>query len=272
MSSAAAAWATRLLTVPGAERVTRGLLTAVVELHIHAGWAAFDAALYDRAMHHYTHGLELATEARDAYLQAAALICAGLATEEHGHPNDGLKMLQFGQVKAMDILSDGPESATGAGARTAVEARARAYSATAFWRLGYPDAAFAELANVRQLLQPAPIDLNGDPDYVAASLELGRGRVDAAEGFVAALARRWEGSTSQRARSRVGILAATIHVRAGESNGLRLAHDAITGVGRLSSVRGRQRLAPLIAALECRPAREHRDLARMGREVAAIRS
>jgi hypothetical protein len=41
-----------------------------------------------------------------------------------------------------------------------------------------------------------------------------------------------------------------IHVRAGESDGLRLARDAVTGVTRLSSMRARKRLAPLVAALE----------------------
>lgn len=95
VSSAAAEWASRLLSVPGAEPTTRALRTAVAELHIHAGWAAFDAGLYDRTMHHYHRGLELATELNDAYLQAIALSYAGLATEEHGHPNDGLKVLQI---------------------------------------------------------------------------------------------------------------------------------------------------------------------------------
>ncbi|MGH3935521.1 MAG: helix-turn-helix domain-containing protein, partial [Pseudonocardiaceae bacterium] len=73
VSSAAAAWATRLLDAPGTEPVKRALMAAVAHLHILAGWDAFDAGLYDRTMHHYTRGLELATDAGDAYLQATAL-------------------------------------------------------------------------------------------------------------------------------------------------------------------------------------------------------
>ncbi len=125
MSSAAATWATRLLGVPGAEPVKRALRVAVAELHIHAGWAAFDGCLYDRAMRHYTHALELAIEAGDAYCQVLALNCAGLATEEHGYPDDGLKMLQYGQLKAWDIPSDGQRTIVGEGSRAALEACGR---------------------------------------------------------------------------------------------------------------------------------------------------
>jgi hypothetical protein len=45
---------------------------AVAELHIEAGWAGFDVGRYDRAVHHFTTALELATEAQDAYLQSTA--------------------------------------------------------------------------------------------------------------------------------------------------------------------------------------------------------
>jgi hypothetical protein len=108
VSSAAAVSATRLLKIPGAEQIKRALRAAVAELHIHAGWAASDAGLYHRAMIHYARGLKLATDARDAYLQAHALTLAGFATVEHGHPDDGLKMLQLAQVKSWQIPSDDP--------------------------------------------------------------------------------------------------------------------------------------------------------------------
>ena len=100
----------------------------------------------------------LATAAGDPYLQALALACAGLATVEHGHPDDGLKMLQFA------------------------------------------------------------------------------------------------------------------HVRAGESDGLGLAHGAISSVKQLSSVRARKRLLPLAEALDARPGSDTRDLARMARQVATTRA
>ncbi|MGH3900682.1 MAG: hypothetical protein ACRDTA_21035 [Pseudonocardiaceae bacterium] len=214
VSSAAAAWATRLLGVPGAEPVKQELRVAVAELHIHAGWAAFDGCLYDRAMQHYTRALELSTEAGDAYCQALALNCAGLATEEHGHPNDGLKMLQYGQIKAWDIPADDRRTVVGEGSRTALEACGRADAATALARLGYRDAAYRELATSRELWWPTRID----------------------------------------------------------PGGLQLAHGAITGVTKLSSVRARRRLEPLVAALEARSGSDHRELARMARQVVATRA
>ncbi|MGH3719580.1 MAG: helix-turn-helix domain-containing protein [Pseudonocardiaceae bacterium] len=267
-TSATSAWATRLLDIPGDEPIKRALMTAVAELHIHAGWAAFDADLYDRTLHHCTCGLELATVAGDAYLQATALNYAGLATVEHGRPNNGLAMLQFGQLIAMGIPSADELSGVGwRGSQAAVQSCAKAYSATALSLMGDPDGADAKLAMARELLPSAPADLNGDPDYVAARLELERGRLDAAQPLATASARRWE-SGSQRARTHTGILLATIHVRAGEPDGLRLAHGAIAGVTKLSSHRARRRLDPLASALEARSSTGHRELARMARQVA----
>jgi len=68
------------------------------------------------------------------------------------------------------------------------------------------------------------------------------------------------------------IVLATVHVRAGESGGLPLAHDAITAVAKLSSVRTRGKLSPLAAALEARPGRDARDLAQMARQAAVARA
>ena len=272
VSSATAAWATQLLDIPGAEPVKRALKVAVAALHLHAGWAAFDASLNDRAMYHYTRGLELATEAGDPYLQATALNYAGLATVEHGHPNDGLKMLQFAHVIADGIASnDQRTSIGGVSARAVVQACGQAYSATALVHMGDPDGAGAKLVTVRELWQSTPADLNGDPDYLAARMELECGRLDTAEPLAAASLRRWE-SGSRRARTMSSVLLATIHVQAGEPDGLALAHDAITGVMRLSSVRARQRLDPLVTALETRPRADHRELARMASQVVTTRA
>jgi transcriptional regulator with XRE-family HTH domain len=274
MSSAAAARATRLLNVQGTEQVKQALLAAVAEAHIQAGWAAFDAGLYARAMHHYTRGLELATDAGDAYLQAIALSYAGLATVEHGHPNDGLKLLQYAQVKAWNIPIGDQSMGVfvfGGDTRAAVEACARADASTALARLGYPAAADTEVAQARGLWQPTAGDSNGDLDKVAARLALARGRLDAAESFAAASVRRWEGG-SRRAGTQARVLLATIYVRAGDSDGLALAHGAITAVANLSSIRARQQLEPLATALETRPRNDHRELAHLARQVAAVRA
>lgn len=120
--SDAAARVTQLLDVPGTAQVKRSLMVAVAELRIEAGWAALDAGLYRHALYHFARALELAPEARDAFCQATALRYAGVASAEHGHPDDGLKMLQSAQVAAWKIPS-GEERAVivGETGRAAVE-------------------------------------------------------------------------------------------------------------------------------------------------------
>ncbi len=274
VSSAAVRWAQRLLGVPGAEPVTQALQVAVAELQLHAGWAAFDAGLYERAMHHYARALELATQAGNAHLEALALNFAGLATVEHGHPQDGLKMLQLAQVKSWDIPPDDDrEVAVGRETRAAVEACGLADSATALDLLGDREAAVRAVGKSRQLWIPGRTDVTGDLDLVGARLELARGRLDVAEQFAVVSVRRWEGISNQRMRTISGILLATVHVRAGERDGLRLAHGAITKVTKLSSVRAREQfLNPLAVALEARPGGDAKQLARMTRQVIATRA
>jgi transcriptional regulator with XRE-family HTH domain len=270
--SAAATRAEQLLGVSGAEPVKQALKVAVAELHMVAGWAGFDAWYYDRTMHHFRTALELATEAGDAYLQARALNSAGLAIREFGYPNDGLKMLQFGLVKAWDIPRDERRAVVvGENGRAAVEACARADAATALADLGKLDAAEREIATARGLWSATRADRFGDLDRPAALLALRRGRLDVAESFAAVSVRRWEG-ISQLGHTQSGIVLATIHVRAGEPRGLSLAHGVITAVTKLSSIRARRRLGPLIAALEARPGRDAQDLARMTREVSSARA
>jgi transcriptional regulator with XRE-family HTH domain len=263
MSSGAAAWADQLLGVPGPDTLTRKLRTAVAELHILvAGWAGLDAGLYDRALYHYSRGLELATDTREVYLQSIALACAGLAMLDQGHPRQAAKMLQFAQVKSWSIP---PEYD-----RRMVEACAQADSVIALIGLGETRAAVTELAKSRQLWQPTRTDPRGDQDYVAARLEISRGRLDAAEPFAVASVARWDGISKLR-RAHSTVLLATIHVQAGEPAGLSMAHRAITDVAKLSSVQARTRLHPLAEALEGRPGSDAQELVRMGRQVATAR-
>jgi len=58
------------------------------------------------------------------------------------------------------------------------------------------------------------------------------------------------------------------YVQAGDSCGLLMAKSAIDGVVPLYSVRARERLVPLAAALESRQGRNHRELAWTARQVA----
>ncbi|MBV8995267.1 MAG: hypothetical protein JO287_16580, partial [Pseudonocardiales bacterium] len=134
-----------------------------------------------------------------------------------------------------------------------------------------PKSARAKIMTARELWRPTAADPDGDLDRPLARLELGSGRLDAAQPLAAASVRRWE-TLSNCGHTRSSILLATIHVRAGEPDGSRLAHGAITGVTKLSSARARQCLGPLASALESRPSGEHRQLARMARTVATTRA
>ncbi|MCA1674674.1 MAG: hypothetical protein LC799_21610 [Actinobacteria bacterium] len=264
VTSVAAAWADRLLHVPGTEALTRALRRAVAEMHtLAAGWAGLDAGRYDHALWHYSRGLQLATDAGDTCLQAIALACAGLTMLERGDPDNALKMLQFAQVKTWEIA---PEHD-----RSMVDACARADSVIALLTMGEMHAAHRELATSRELWQPTRTDPRGDQDYVAARLELARGRLDAAEPFAAASVRRWDGVSALRGAQSAVVLA-TIHLLAGEPDGPQLARDAIDAVDKLSSVSVRQRLEPLATALDTRPGTDIRDLARTARQVATTRT
>ncbi len=269
--SAAAAWAEPLLSVPGPEPVKRALKVAVAELHMEAAWAGFDYWRHNRAMHHFRTALQLATEAGDTYLQAEALIQAGGAIREFGHPNDGLKLLQLGQVKAWGIPDDEPRAVVvGVIGKAAVEAVARVETANALADMGRLDAAEVEMGEARELWSATRADAFGDLDRPAARLTLRRGQLDAAEALAAASVRRWEG-VSRVAHTRSSIVLATVHVRAGEPSGLPLAQGAISAAGKLGSARVHAQLAPLAAALAARPSRDAQHLYRLATAVSGHR-
>ncbi|MGH3771533.1 MAG: helix-turn-helix domain-containing protein [Pseudonocardiaceae bacterium] len=270
--SAAAEWASGLLGVPGAEPVERALKVAVAELHMEAAWAGFEAWRYDRMMHHFTAALVLGAEAGDTYLQAEAMIQAGGAIREFGLPNDGLKMVQLGWLKARHIPLDEQRAVVvGSVGRAAVQAVAREEIGRALADLEDLDGAEREMAQARELWSATRADLYGDLDRPAAKLALRQGRLDVAEALAAASVRRWEG-VNQRGHAHSSIVLATVHVRAGEPGGLPLAHSAITAVSKLSSVRVRGKLTPLVVALEAQPGRDARDLARMARHTVTARA
>jgi hypothetical protein len=195
-----------------------------------------------------------------------------MATVEHGHPNTGLKLIQFSLVTAWDIPRDEQRAVVvGVSGRTAREACAREEAATALAHQGFLDAADVEMAKSRELWLPTHADRYGDLDRPAALLALRRGRLNIAESLATASVHRWEG-ISQAAHTSSRAVLATIHVQAGEPGGLTLAHSAITAVTKLSSVRVRQRLIPLATALATRPGTDAKDLSRMAHHVATART
>src|SRR5918997_2965531 len=102
---------------------------------------------------------------------------------EQGHPHQVVKMLQFAQVRSWDLP---PEHD-----RRMVESCAQADSVIPLLALGDTRAAVTELAKSPHLWQPTRTDPRGDHDYVAARLEIGRGRLDVAEPFAVASVARW---------------------------------------------------------------------------------
>ena len=152
-----------------------------------------------------------------------------------------------------------------------VQAIALVDSATALADLDEPEKANTDLARARGLWQPTSADTHGDLDRPAAILELERGHLDAAEPFAVASVRRWEG-VSQNGHTNSCVVLATIHVQAGDANGLRLAHSAISATNKLTSVRVRRRLVPLADALDARTGSDAKQLARMARQVASTRA
>ncbi|MGH3907051.1 MAG: hypothetical protein ACRDTE_23165, partial [Pseudonocardiaceae bacterium] len=221
---------------------------------------------------HFARSLELATDVGDTYLQVLALRHAGLASVEHGHPDDGLKMLQCAQARTWEIpRRDQRAVVVGVSGRAAAEAVALQESATALARLGDLDTAAATLAKGRDLWTPARTDPFGDMDRPAARLELERGRLDVAEARAVASVHRWERG-SRISRTMSGTVLATVYVTAGDSRGLPLAHRAITDAGKLGSVRvRRQWVLPLADALDNRPGADARDLTRQARQIATTR-
>lgn len=76
-------------------------------------------------------------------------------------------------------------------------------------------------------------------------------------------------ASPRAARGRVGRGA--VRARAGDPRGLLMTKSTIDGVAPLHSVRARERLVLLAAVLEARPGSDHRELARMARQVATLR-
>ncbi|MGH4013698.1 MAG: hypothetical protein ACRDSL_07140 [Pseudonocardiaceae bacterium] len=97
-------------------------------------------------------------------LEIAQRQIAQLTGQSQCHPDDGLKMLQIGQVRAWDIPRglDRGAVVVGEGSRAALQACGLADSATAFARLGHPETAYRELGHSRELWIPTSADPGGD--------------------------------------------------------------------------------------------------------------
>ena len=255
---------TRWMDVPAPEEVKARLAAALAELHTMAGWACHDSGLDGTG--YFTHGLPLAHRAEDTYAITNAAWRAGAALVRNGYPNDALKQFQLGGFWAHK-----PTSGTDDLRLPTLIAWLDLNSATAYALMGGLDEATRHLAQAHDGWEPRDAFERAGMDRATAAIHLDLGQLDTAEQFAtSALRSQGEGDRVDRIINE--LLLAEIHVRAGEPQGLKLAHQAIDGVRTVHSVATRrQRLIPLADALEARPGTDTRELAQAARKVAATR-
>jgi transcriptional regulator with XRE-family HTH domain len=253
--SAAAIEYGRLTQVPAADAVTARLGAALAELNILAGWCCYDSGLRHRARWHYRQAIDHATTARDIYQLVDALQYVGILERAAGHPNDAVKFYQLAELRL------------GAKGDPGLLAWGHGLSALALANMGHPQAT-EQLAKVRDGWRPSNSFERADMDYQTALVYMELNDLDAAERFVTSI----NGAGRHRPVGTFAeILRATIHVRAGEPDGLIRARSAIDAVAPLRSVRARERLEPLATALDIRRGSDAQELARTARQVATTR-
>ena len=253
----------RLCAVPAPEPVTVRLGCALAELNELAGWCCADSGHDGSAWHYFERAVTLAGKVRDAFQVASTLRYAGAIEREQGRPDDALKLFQLGQIRLLTAPKDDPQ-------KTVVTAWLESESALALADMEHPQA-IKHLTRARDGWEPPDSFERSGMDELTARVYLDLGHLDVAEPYAAGAVRAW-GSGERRNGVLADITLATIHVRAGEPDGLALAKKAIDGVALLRSVRARVRwLEPLVAALESRPGGDYQQLARMARQVAATR-
>jgi len=147
-----------------------------------------------------------------------------------------------------------------------------AESASSYAHLGHADLARSELVAAPDEWDPPDENERADMDWLTSLVERNLGRLDTAERFAASAIRTWDADPDRRRVAMASITFAELHLRAREPDGLRLAHEATQMVAALRSQRARDRLEPLVAALESRPGTDYQELARMARQVSASRA
>ncbi|MGH3755120.1 MAG: hypothetical protein ACRDRP_20990 [Pseudonocardiaceae bacterium] len=262
----------RWLGVPGAEVVKARLGAVLAELYTEAGWACYDSGV--DATGCFTRALHVAHQVGDGYGIANAAWHAGITLVRSGHPNDALKCFQLGGFRLGEVQldksrpailrADDPRLPT-------LTAWLKRDSAVAYALLDAPDQAKRCLAEAREGWVPCDAFECGEMDLVNAGILIDLDRFDTAE-QLAASAMRTYGEGHRAGQTHAELMLAEVHVRAGEPRGLVLARQAIEAVSSLQSVAvRRERLVPLVTALEARPGSDAKEIARMARQVAATR-
>ncbi|MGH3939750.1 MAG: helix-turn-helix domain-containing protein [Pseudonocardiaceae bacterium] len=254
--SAAAVQYGRLTQVPANEAVTARLLTQLADLNELAGWCCFDSDLDRPARLHYRKAVDLAQQARDNYRVASAIRFMGIIDGARGNLDDAMK--QFDMAHLIVGQKGDPE----------LISWLHAVSANSLALMGH-DNALRELAKAQGGWRPSNDFERADTAYQTALVHMDLGNLEAAERFASTVN---GGGWHRPVGVFASVLRATIYVQAGEPRGALMAKSAIDAVAPLHSVRARERLQPLVTALEARPRSDHRDLARAARRITAGRS
>ena len=250
---AVAAHFRQLTQVPATEAVAKSLYSELAELHELAGWCCFDSGLQRHAIWHYREAADLAQRVGDDCRVASALRYAGVVERWSGQPNDAMKYYQMASFK---LGTQDPD----------LSAWLHGVSAHALADMGYEQAATDHLARARDGWHATEAGERADQNYQSALVYAKLGRLDLAEQLTASI----NGAGRHRpVGAFANILRATLHVQTGEPRGLGMAKSAIDAVALLRSGRARERLQPLVTALEARSGSDARELARMARQVVA---
>ncbi|HEY6422739.1 MAG TPA: helix-turn-helix transcriptional regulator [Pseudonocardiaceae bacterium] len=250
-----------LLSAQATPEVHRQLRYAVSEAHRLAGWASGDIGLVDHCRYHMHCALDFASG--DPARVAAILASAADMEKHHGSPNDALKMLQLAEAGIS------PDSGSQASAVLA------GLSASAYLSLGHADVARRQVARSRELFAGAdsadslPFFVFYGPGHglLAATSSKLDDYDTARTDIVNAL--RTRPSYDVRCNALDTIVLATVSLKAGEpSLGIPQAQRALSLITQVGSQRARDRLAPMIGALEACPDSTSRELAVHARRVS----
>lgn len=251
----------KLLSAQAAPEVHTQLRYAVSEAHRLAGWASGDVGLIDHCRYHMHKALDFA---HGDPARVSAILCSAADMEKHhGDANDALKFFQLAET-GIEPTRDPQGAAVLAG-----------LSASAYLSVGHPDVARQQVARSRKLFADA------DPSTSLPFFEFygpGHGLLAATSSKLADYdTARTDVTNALRTRPAFDvrcnvldtIVLATVALNAGElSTGLPQARQAVSLVGSVGSQRVRDRLAPMIQALESRPDSTSQDLAVHARRVS----
>lgn len=243
-----------LLTAQASPDVHQQLRYAVSEAHRLAGWASGDVGLMDHSRWHFHRALDFAQG--DPGRVAAVLASAADMEKHAGDPNTALKFFQLAET-GIDPGADPQASAVLAG-----------LSASAYLSLGHADVARRQVARSRELFADAnPADslpffsFYGPGHGLLAASSCKLANYDAARTDVVN-ALRTRPSYDVRCNALDTIVLATVALNAGEASiGIPQAQRALSLVAQVGSQRARDRLAPMIRALELRPDSTAREIA-----------